>query len=116
MPSTSPAISADPMRASLLLVLALLPALPAAAAAPRTHVVVIDKMKFGPALATVRPGDIILWDNRDIFRHNATATNGSFAVDLPPRSKGRTVVRGIGAVAYRCTFHPGMTGVLDVTK
>ena len=105
------------MRVSLYLmpVAALLLGSPAAAA-PHTRVIVVDKMKFGPAPATVRPGDIIVWDNRDVFRHNATARNGSFAVDLPPGSKGRTVVRRTGAVAYNCTFHPGMTGILKVAK
>ena len=50
---------------------------PASAAAPRTHVVVIDQMKFGPVPAGIRPGDTILWVNRDTFRHTSTARNGS---------------------------------------
>jgi len=107
------------MRAALLLpVAALMLAGPAvsATAAPRTHVVVIDKMKFGPIPAGIRAGDSILWVNRDIFRHTATARNGSFSIDLAPRAQGRTVVARAGKVPVYCKYHPGMTAVLGILK
>jgi len=107
------------MRAALLLpVAALMLAAPAATAtaAPRTHVVVMDKMKFGPVPPGIRVGDSILWVNRDIFRHTATARNGSFSIDLAPKAQGRTVVRKAGKVAFYCKYHPGMTGVLGIAK
>ena len=88
---------------------------PAIAAAPQTHVVVIDKMKFGPVPATVRAGDVILWVNRDLFRHTATARNRSFDVDLAPGAKARTRVKAGGAVAFYCKYHPGMTGKLSIS-
>src|SRR5687768_17285731 len=96
----------------LMPVAALLLTASPAAAAPRNHVVVIDTMKFGPVPAAVRPGDRIIWVNRDIFRHTATARNGSFAVDLPPKKKATMVVRAAGSFAFFCKYHPGMTGVL----
>ena len=104
------------MRAALLLpALALLLAGPAAAAAaPRTHVVVIDQMRFGPVPAGVRAGDTILWVNRDIFRHTATARNGSFSIDLAPKAQGRTVVGKAGKTPFYCKYHPGMTAVLGI--
>jgi plastocyanin len=98
----------------LLLAALLLPWSPASAA-PRTHVVVIDKMKFGP-LPDVRAGDTIVWDNRDMFRHTATATNGAFNVDLPAGAKGKTLIRAAGTIAFACKYHPGMRGVLKVAK
>ena len=103
------------MRAPLagLAVLLLLPS-PASAAAPRTHTVVIDHMKFGPVPANVRAGDTIIWVNRDMFRHTATARNRSFNVDLPPKSRGKTVVRAKGAISFYCIYHPAMTGTLKV--
>jgi plastocyanin len=91
-----------------------LTAAPPAAAAPQTHVVVMDKMKFGPLPAQVRRGDVILWVNRDMFRHTATASNGSFNVDLLPGAKGKTIVTSPGTVAFVCKYHPGMRGVLRV--
>ena len=87
-----------------------------AAAAPATHVVVIDKMKFGPLPAKVRPGDRIVWVNRDMFRHTATASDGSFNVDLAAGAKGTTVIRKAGAIPFLCKYHPGMRGVLKVQK
>lgn len=88
----------------------------AAAAAPRTHVVVMDKMKFGAVPAGIRTGDTILWVNRDMFRHTATAANGAFNIDLAAGAKGRTVVRKAGTFPFICKFHPGMRGVLRVAK
>ena len=106
------------MRRGLLFVpvaAALLP-VPPAAAAPRTHTIVIDKMKFGPLPSGVKAGDTIVWVNRDMFRHTATAANGAFNVDLAPGAKGKTVVRMAGAVAFVCKYHPGMRGVLTVSR
>ena len=88
---------------------------PVLAAVPRTHVVVIDKMKFGAVPAGVRAGDVILWVNRDLFRHTATARNQSFDVDLAPGAKARTRVKANGAVAFYCKYHPGMTGKLTIS-
>jgi len=104
------------MRSALLLpALAMLMAGPAAvAAAPRTHVVVIDQMRFGPVPAGVRAGDTILWVNRDIFRHTATARNGSFSIDLAPKAQGRTVIAKAGKIPFYCKYHPGMTAVLGI--
>ena len=53
-----------------------------AAAAPRSFTIVIGKMKFGALPAMVHAGDTIVWDNRDMFRHSATA-KGAFDIDLP---------------------------------
>ena len=85
-------------------------AAPAVRPAPRVHTVVIDKMKFGPVPAGIRAGDTILWVNRDMFRHTATARDGSFAIDLPAGKSGRTVVKRAGTIAFYCVYHPGMKG------
>ena len=84
-------------------------------AAPRTHVVVIDKMKFGQVPPGIRAGDTIMWVNRDMFRHTATARNGSFNVDLLPKTRAKTLVRAKGVVQFYCKYHPGMTGALRVS-
>jgi plastocyanin len=89
---------------------------PPAAAAPRTHVVVIDKMKFGALPSGLKAGDTIIWENHDMFRHTATAKDGSFNVDLPAGAKGKMVLRKPGTFAFTCKFHPGMRGVLKVGK
>jgi len=96
-------------------VLALPPATPSAAA-PRAHTIVIDKMKFGPAPAGIRSGDTIIWVNRDMFKHSATARDKSFNVQLPPGTSGKTVIRHSETIAFYCIYPPGMTGSLSVAK
>ena len=76
--------------------------------------VVIDAMKFGPMPAGVRAGDKIVWVNKDMFRHTATAKDGSFNVDLPPGAKGASIVKKAGAIQVICRYHPGMRALLKV--
>jgi plastocyanin len=85
-----------------------------AAPAGRQHVVVIDDLKFGAIPAELHRGDTIVWDNRDIFRHTATAQDKSFDVDLQAGAKGRTVLRKAGTIPFLCKYHPGMRGELRV--
>jgi plastocyanin len=83
-------------------------------AAPKTYTIVIAKMQFGAAPAGLRKGDRIIWVNRDIFEHTATARDGSFDVKLPPGAHATIVLRHAGRIAFYCKYHPGMTGVLNV--
>lgn len=76
----------------------------------------MDKMKFGPVPAGIRAGDVILWVNRDMFRHTATARDGSFNVDLAARASGRMVVKRPGAIPFFCEYHSGMKGTLSIAK
>jgi plastocyanin len=77
---------------------------------------VIDKMKFGQVPSGVRVGDTIVWLNRDLFRHTATASDRSFEIDLPPAKSGRMILRRPGSFAFFCRFHPGMRGQLVVGR
>jgi len=92
----------------------LLPSTPAAAAS-HTYTVVIDKMKFGAVPALVHQGDIIVWDNRDMFRHSAT-DEGVFDIDLPAGKAVRMRVTKTGTFPFVCKYHPGMKGVLKAGK
>ncbi len=94
--------------------LLLLPGACPAAAAPHTYVVVIDKLKFGTLPANLHKGDTVVWDNRDILRHSATATNHSFDADLPPGARVKTVMKSTGSIPFVCRYHPGMRGTLQV--
>jgi plastocyanin len=95
-------------------VLAALLWLPVAAGAAEHHVV-IDGMKFAPQVVRVRPGDTIVWENRDMFVHNVTADGaGVRSGDLAPGKTWRWVVRGKMSFDYLCTLHPVMKGRVDV--
>ncbi len=86
----------------------------AATAAPHTYTVEIAQLKFVAPPAEVHVGDTIIWVNRDILRHSATAVDHSFDVDLQPGAKGKVVIRKKGSIAFLCRYHPGMKGVLHV--
>jgi len=102
-----------------LLAVASLPVAPAAAApapaahAARVHVIMIDKMQYGPMPTDVRAGDIIEWTNHDILEHSVTARDGSVDLDLKAGASGRFIVTA-GSHAYFCKFHPTMTATLVV--
>lgn len=84
-------------------------------AATATHVVAITKMKFAPPAGPLAVGDQIVWRNQDIFRHTATARDGSFDLDLPPGEEATLTLAAAGQIEVFCRFHPGMTLVLSVT-
>jgi plastocyanin len=86
----------------------------AAQPAHRTFQVRIDKMAFGPTPANVRVGDAIEWVNADFLRHTATGADGDFDVDLVPGAHASVSLRRPGKIAFRCRYHPNMTGVLVV--
>ena len=81
----------------------------------RTAVVVLDKLAFGAVPSHLRVGDTIVWINRDLFRHSATA-KGHFDIDLPPGSRRRMALLQPGAFPFTCKYHPGMKGVLRVSQ
>ncbi|MGB5853391.1 MAG: cupredoxin domain-containing protein, partial [Rhodanobacter sp.] len=84
-----------------------------AASAQRVHVVVIDKMAFGPMPVDVRAGDIIEWANHGILEHTATARDGSFDIDLKPGATARMTAKA-GSFIVFCKFHPTMQANLVV--
>jgi plastocyanin len=86
----------------------------AATAAPHSYTVVMDKLKFGPLPAQLHKGDTIVWVNKDLFRHTATAADHSFDVDLMPGKAGKIVLTKEGAIPFICRYHPNMRGVLQV--
>jgi plastocyanin len=81
---------------------------------PATHTVTIDGARFSPAELTVSAGDTVVWVNKDILAHTATAKDGSFdSKVIQPGKSWRLVVKRKGAVAYTCSFHP-MNATLTV--
>lgn len=85
------------------------------AAFAKDYPVVIESMKFGPVPAELHPGDTIVWKNKDIFRHSATARDKSFDIDLPVNAEVRMTFGPAGTVDFFCKFHPGMTGRLVIS-
>jgi plastocyanin len=84
--------------------------------APARHVIEIRELKFVPSVLEVHRGDTIVWINRDIFPHTATAEQLE-AWNLGPLQQGdsiKLVAREPGETPYFCELHPVMKGVLRV--
>jgi len=86
---------------------------PQAALAETIHVT-IQNLVFVPAEVHAKVGDTIVWDNRDVFVHTATARDGSFDINIPGNKPAQLEPKQAGDVVYYCRFHPNMTGRLVV--
>jgi len=82
--------------------------------AAETIKVTIQNLVFAPAEVHAKVGDTIVWDNKDVFVHTATARNGGFDVSIPANKPAQLELKQAGEVAYYCRFHPNMTGRLVV--
>ena|SRR5215831_6262207 len=77
--------------------------------------VTIDKLVFTPAEVTAKVGDTVVWTNKDILAHTATAKNGAWNVVIAPKQDGKLVAKQAGTFDYFCKYHPNMKGRLTVT-
>jgi plastocyanin len=86
------------------------------AGVPQRHVVEIRGMAFHPEVLEVRRGDTVVWINRDIVPHTATATrkSGWDTGTLLQGESGQYVVSHGGEDPYICKLHPVMLGKLIV--
>jgi plastocyanin len=79
------------------------------------HTVAIEGFAFKPAALEVKAGDEIVWVNRDIVEHTATASDAAFdSKSLKPGSSWRWQAARAGRHDYTCALHPTMTGTVTV--
>lgn len=88
-------------------------ALPGAADAA-THTVKIEGMQFVPASLAVRRGDTVVWHNRDVVPHTATARGAFDSGHIAAGQRASRPLKKAGRYDYVCTFHPGMKAVVVV--
>lgn len=83
---------------------------------PATHTVTIDAVSFKPATLTIKAGDSVVWVNKDIVAHTATAEGpkGFESGALATGKSWKRVFKAKGDLAYICRFHPTMKGRLVV--
>jgi plastocyanin len=81
----------------------------------RRHVVEIRGFEYLPASLTVAVGDTVVWVNRDAVPHTATAADRDWdSGSIAAGGSWSRVFAAAGTAAYTCTFHPSMTGRLDI--
>ncbi|WP_439385708.1 cupredoxin domain-containing protein [Ideonella sp. YS5] len=83
-------------------------------AAGATRTITIESMQFSPAMLVLKPGDEVVWVNKDLVPHTATAPKVFDSAALPPGKSWRTKAPGPGRYEYVCTLHPTMKAVLVV--
>jgi plastocyanin len=77
--------------------------------------VAIEEFKYQPAVIQASVGDTIVWENRDIVQHTATASDQSWdSGEINAGKRAVTVVRKKGEQEFICTLHPSMKGKLIV--
>jgi plastocyanin len=83
--------------------------------ASKTHIVTMENMKFEPQSLTVRRGDRVVWVNKDLFPHTATANSHQFdSGNIAPQASWTYVTSQDGTFEYSCVFHPTMKATLIV--
>ena len=104
------------MRKLLGVLMALLLIAPAGAAGRSTrHTVTIEGVQYSPVELVVHPGDRIVWVNKDLFPHTATASGKLFdSGSIAANSSWSYIVTKKGEIEYSCTFHPTMKGKITV--
>ncbi|HEV8239796.1 MAG TPA: cupredoxin family copper-binding protein [Thermoanaerobaculia bacterium] len=82
---------------------------------PVVHTVVIDASSFAPKFMRAKVGDRIVWVNKDLLVHTATAKRGAFdSKEIAAGKSWSYTVTAAGQLDYRCTLHPTMKGSLLV--
>ena len=93
---------------------------PAAAPAAGGGAVAVSmkNIQYSPKSITAKVGQTVTWTNDDSVDHNVTATSGaSFKSSTFGQGKTySTKLTKAGTIQYVCTIHPGMTGMIVVTK
>jgi plastocyanin len=74
----------------------------------------VQNMEFSPTVVSAKVGDTIEWNNKDVLLHSATARNGDFDANLPPKKTGSVVLKKAGTIDYYCRYHPNMKATINV--
>jgi plastocyanin len=90
----------------------------AAPAAGGATTVSMKNIQFSPKSITAKVGQTVTWTNDDAVDHNVLATSGAtFKSSIIGQGKTySTKLTKAGTIQYVCTIHPGMSGMIVVTK
>ncbi len=91
------------------------PGLQTEAMDPQHAVIDIRNLEFVPKAPVLKPGDVIIWVNKDIVPHTVTAVDGSWGSGRLDQSGEWRMVVGDGLFeSYFCKYHPSMTARLNI--
>ena len=90
------------------------PAASGPSAKPATHTVVIENLRFVPETLEIRRGDTVVWENRDLVPHTATAEGRFDSGNIAPKASWRHRFDAAGTLPVVCRYHPTMKGQVIV--
>ena len=70
--------------------------------------------KFAPGSIDLKVGDTVTFVNDDEIAHTATS-DGFDSGTMEPGATFDFTAEKAGTISYVCSFHPGMTGTINVT-
>ena len=77
--------------------------------------VTIKNLKYDPPKLTIKPGETVVWTNKDDNDHTVIADDGSFASEnLGGGDKFKHTFDKKGKYPYHCKYHPRMKGTVLV--
>jgi plastocyanin len=83
--------------------------------AVRSAKVEIVDFAYDPDPVTIQTGGKVIWINRDVEAHTATAEDGSFDTGTLEEGKLKSEnFKEAGAYSYICEIHPTMHGTVEV--
>ncbi len=85
-----------------------------AAWAQKTHTITIENLQFEPQTLTVKRGDRVVWANKDLVPHTATAAKGFDSHSIAANTSWTYIAQTSGRYDYLCTLHPAMKATLVV--
>jgi len=128
-PGVSDTSSGLVMKRTLLLILiglAALISIPVALAADakadakqddsKIHKVTIKNLKYDPATLSIKPGETVIWVNKDDNDHTVTSDDGNTlkSENLGSGDSYKHTFDKAGKFKYHCKYHPRMKGLVTV--
>ena len=83
-------------------------------AGPAAHAAEIRAFRYHPDTLAAATGDTVVWINRDVVPHTATAAGDWDTGEIGAGAERRMVAGAPGTYAYVCAYHPTMRAVLVV--
>ena len=83
---------------------------------PQSYTVLIEGMKFSPALIRIQAGDTVMFRNVDLVPHTVTERSARlFDSGMINRNDvWKFTAPGKGVFHYRCLYHPDMSGMIVI--
>jgi plastocyanin len=81
---------------------------------PTTHTVVVENLRFAPEALEIRRGDTVVWENRDLVPHTATAEGHFDSGNIAPKAAWRHRFDAAGTLVVVCRYHPTMKAQVTV--